>query len=846
MLGRDARFVATLSERFAVLDFYDARELKTPHRIELPPDTMIWSWAESHDGTRLALGDTKGRVYLLDVETHALRKLPTSTGREVTWVAFSEDDTWLAAARYDGYALAFDIASGEPLATGSMQQPFALRHVTIDHRNRLLVAFGPGDSGPGYPAIWRLPIQGTTGAAAARVLSTPTPGGYAFYSAPVSQAGLLVTAGDQGEVRLWRLPETSLLPERSARQIPGTLYYDGEHVADVEYTKLRVASTTGAPSTPWIELPQPVNFAELTDAGRTLVAVCGHELRVFDAGTTTLRYAPIELDASPLRLATDAGGTLVALTFGENAASGFEERLRTYDLKTGQVLPGRAAVRGPLRQFEMTADGSRLLAVGPVKGTTDIFEPATLRAIGRYRHDPDAPVIAAALGSTAAHPYDALFLATNDRATQLVASENLLVADPVSGRVRDQTRLPEVGPIGVTTVLEHVFVAGRIADMLDPGTPHEHRMELSSRFESESLSVLAVSHDGRLIARAFRAGVQLYDVPTGTSVGPPLRADLDAMDNLAQLAFSPDDRQLLGRSLLNHWVRWPIRADARPLDAVRADEQLLNVQPVSQQTLVMPSANEHIALRAHDPGAPREADPRPPMHSARSIGPYPIPARDPHIDPMLLDLTQGYTLAPDSVDNFDARVTNDMDGLPFGVLRIQGVDYDLRGLAELGGDAHEIRQPNANTPPVTIKGVRVPAVRVAAFHVLLFASQALPSSEERPYANVRLHYADGSEALLPIRSQRDVPGYTANDRPTPLALVFGEFQVLHGDETQRMISNPRLANPHPERLIATLDIETITEFWSHPAIFAVTAEPVIPSAASGKKKAGNALATEKR
>ena len=51
-----------------------------------------------------------------------------------------------------------------------------------------------------------------------------------------------------------------------------------------------------------------------------------------------------------------------------------------------------------------------------------------------------------------------------------------------------------------------------------------------------------------------------------------------------------------------------------------------------------------------------------------------------------------------------------------------------------------------------------------------------------------------------------------------------------------LISDPRLSNPHPDKLIATLDLETAPNTWSVPVFFAITAEPVIAAANSGSNK----------
>ena len=96
-----------------------------------------------------------------------------------------------------------------------------------------------------------------------------------------------------------------------------------------------------------------------------------------------------------------------------------------------------------------------------------------------------------------------------------------------------------------------------------------------------------------------------------------------------------------------------------------------------------------------------------------------------------------------------------------------------------------------------------------------------------------MHYRDGSVAKLPIRTQRDVAGYTSNDRPVPVAWAFGDHLRLIGEIKQTLICNPRIANPHPERPIATLDLLAADDIWTEPVFIAITAEPVIAATGSG-------------
>ena len=135
--------------------------------------------------------------------------------------------------------------------------------------------------------------------------------------------------------------------DRCARRLGGYTRpaFDGAHVVDVAYDQVRVATARGTAATDWVRLPQPVLFAELVDAARTLVAVCGHMLYVFDARTMQARYAPLELPATPQLLAVDHVGATPLLAFGHNGERGFEERIVTIARYRGHPRARRSRER---------------------------------------------------------------------------------------------------------------------------------------------------------------------------------------------------------------------------------------------------------------------------------------------------------------------------------------------------------------------------------------------------------------------------------------------------------------------------------------------------------------------
>jgi WD40 repeat protein len=798
-IGRDGHYVLTLATTPRQLLFRDLHDLdRTVETITPPGNTGIAAWQESRDGRWLGLGDFEGRVYVLDLQTKAIRQLPTPRSREITWLAFSEDDTWLAAVTWDGYAYAFDVASGNPLVAGQMQHEFVPQRVEVSRGQRLLVVSGGGQAyGPGSSnlALWRLSEPGARAAPASRIGLAPAehreagryPVGFA------AATGLLANAGVDGRVRLWRLPPSPQIPARAPTQLPEQLQFDGHHVVDVEWNRLRLVTLSGTGITPWLTLPQPPGVAELVDGGRTLIVTSGSQLRVYDAPSLRLRHAPLPLPASPQRVLVSADGARLATSYGASDATGFHERILVHDLHLGRRLAVAAVLPGPLRSLQFSADHTRLLVGGAPSTATWLYATDTLRRIGEYTSDEFQPVVGAAF----ARDQHDIWLVTLSNTS--LGENSLLRWDPVADVVRETRGLGAVRPVSTIATEVGPFAAGIEAELIDPGGAHSKRPRRLALDDTEG--GIALSADGRLLARAFRHHAQMLDLATGANVGPPLAADISAMDSIWRLAFSPDGRQLLGRTVHGYWLHWPIAADARLLRDIGA-------------------VPERAALRAGDPGAwpLPEARPSPPV--ARWLEGRPIPARAPGTSPLLLDLTQAYDFAPETVANTYFNVLPTLRPRPFGVQRIAGVDYDLRGMVQVGG-------PN----PGTHLGIPVPAVPVAALHVLMTVSTPIPIADVRTVARVRLHYHDGSQAVLPIRTQREVPGYTAHDRPVPLAWAqTGGMPALGVDDL--VIGAPRLTNPHPERLIRSLDLELgDTGAVNTSVCLGITLEPVISGAA---------------
>jgi WD40 repeat protein len=822
------RMTALLPVAMLELRLFRMPELTSAGTIPMPGRIPVSAWNQSHDGRWIALGNFDGHLFLFDTRSRRMRALPTARGREITWVEFSSDDAWLAACTYDGTAYAFDVASGDVLVAGQMRHDFLLHRVGIDRRQRLLVASGEGRVG-----LWRIPQPGPRASAAQRIGLGPAPHGLSGrYPASWSLgSGLLASAGIDGHVRLWRLPRPISLPARAPRQIPDGIQFDGRRIVDVEWNRLRLYSMSPNGSTPWLELPQPPGFAELVAQGRTLLVTVGPSLRVYDVPAMRPRFPPIELPDSPERLLASPDGSRVLLSFGGHGAGGFEERLRQYDLGRGTRLAGDIALPGPLRQIAFSPDGSRLLAVGPAEAATDVLASAGLKRLAQYPHDAFQPVTWAAFAPIG---HD-LLLATRAPDPRL-GNDVLMDWDPDADQVRTRRSLGAAQPLSVLAYGSQAYVAGVSADLLSDGGGASRATQRYTN--TEATAVAALSPDARIVAHAFRREVQLVDARSGAAIGPPLQADISAIDVLQQLAFAPDGRHLLGRSLHGQWLLWPIAPDLRP--AARIAEQLGYTQSQNEpaERLQALGAMQRKALRAADPGPWPTAGPRPTTAASRSANMHwqvgrlyfdrgPIPDRDPAIPPRLLDLAPQYNRSPEGVQVPFYSTRPQLRPFPVGVQRIGGIDFDMRGVMDVGRASDR-----DGKLPGGPRCIGTPDVRATAVHALLQSVIRQPVDTVTVVAELTWRYRDGSHAQVPIRTLREVPGFSGRDQRVPEAFGISLASQAFGFQGETL-SAPRLPNPHPGRAVRAICL-AIPDDAEPLSVFALTLDAAAPQPFVGK------------
>ncbi|MBN9688803.1 MAG: protein kinase [Verrucomicrobia bacterium] len=143
--------------------------------------------------------------------------------------------------------------------------------------------------------------------------------------------------------------------------------------------------------------------------------------------------------------------------------------------------------------------------------------------------------------------------------------------------------------------------------------------------------------------------------------------------------------------------------------------------------------------------------------------------------------------------------------LPRGVVRLDGVTWDVRGLITTGRPEVPRAFRFWNAGP-TVSGIPVHQ-KARTLHMLQAAWHWAP---EDVWGRYRLHYADGTTADLEIRAWYDVAYWTwsgvfAPDRPARIAWE-GEFVGWNPKNLKPRLYHRAYLNPFPEKEIVRLDL----------------------------------------
>ena len=801
-IGSGGRHVVSLADTFRTLQFRDPHTLSIRYSHTYAETQRISAWATSPDGNTLLVGHADGLIEWMDMARDTRERITPNALSRIGWVTFSADGRWFGAVSDTGEVLVWDSATHQPAIPLLHLDAGPGRHrqqLVLDPANHQVLA-----SNSVQMASW------STQADVPRRISGEFPHALPreLRAFDYAATDLVATGGNEGELRLWRLPRG--MPNLGAPTNPGpTLSAPDGIVVAVDGNTMHLAhARDGSPAGATITLPQAPAFAEPTADGRALVAVAGHLLYVYSMPEATLRFTPVTIPDDPVRVALSPDSRHVFVAYGDYRDNAAVDVARIWDLVSGRAASEEVA-GPPCDEIEYAPEGRALLTCGALRDATSLRALWTYGPASAAHRDTATPLEIARM-HFAADGSEVLALAINEAA----GDTYLLHLDIGNGTERQRQLLRDVRQAENFAMLPDRSMILQRPDAQGPVIwRDEHSAGIGESRGMDEFNVLALAPDARTFARGTRRGIVLTSAQDARWITPELPAGLTENDYTLQLAYARDGRDIVARSSRGRWLYWDAAPDTRPATELLRVSELLHPNPdlLPQQIAPQLAAAERAALRRADTGS------TPPLSPA---APFTIPPRREGLSPLLFDLTSSYNkpIAAEKEPNMFAF--NVSQFVP-GVHRLLGVDYDARGEIELsqGGALSGV--------PIRVADLRPGVARFAALNVLVSANAMLRTQEQVPYAIVELEYRDGGRARLPIIYNRDIKEWWRTEWETPgrIAWRLRDYGTGHVGMGQSMVT-VRLANPNPQREVVSVALEAAKMQFSSPAFFAITAEPI--------------------
>jgi hypothetical protein len=315
---------------------------------------------------------------------------------------------------------------------------------------------------------------------------------------------------------------------------------------------------------------------------------------------------------------------------------------------------------------------------------------------------------------------------------------------------------------------------------------------------------MAFSPDNTLLAAASgNCEVKLFTFP-GCEPVATLKAQTGTGAAVSSLCFSPNGTELAAIEWNGQLDFWNLRVIRQELARINLDWNLPPLTPVGE---AVSPVNDRLLLDAEPFTKAELADK--------------IPTRDSGMSPNYLDLSDYFNAPLVGCWYSPPSEGNDLSSLPSGLHEFNHVQFDVRGLIQIGAVAG-----NGLTYPSHVLGIRVQKQcrRLHFLHAAILASAAHPGDELGSYT---FHYADGRRAELPIQMGKNVADWWSKPGEPAISGTIawtGTNTAAARSDGKIRLFETTWENPFPEASIAQLDFTSDRPTPGQPFLLAITAE----------------------
>ncbi len=789
--GRDQ--IACADQGFAQVSLLD-HDGDGPHAtFSFADGTELSSWNVDSSGRWLALGSAGGELQVHDFE-QAQRHSVADAG-ELTLGDLSFSGSVLAVSSNDGSVRLFDAEQRRwlsgPLRSGGERIGASI----YDASSHWLLA------NDGRAVLWRLVedagrLQQSPAASVLRHRGTVA----GFHAMALNaERGLLATHGSDGEVKLFRVPGSSIAVQGEDALVGNPSEVVADRQGRTQASHLLLAAKGTQPATK-IDLPEQPFLVSSSSDGRYWVMAGGRRLFVVDTDTAASAggLSELELPASAQYLLVPS------------------ERAVAY--------VGWISERGPLEVFWRTFDLVKQRWLAAAKPTEGLPAGLRMAVSGRYvahwrgrlvelRRVDDGELLASlSIDGERLHVSDVGFAGPNETELLVASSDRSLIL-PAS---IEHWRWNPSGAVSRLTVVATPSAHIRVFDAEGGWLAHGPRPAIYSegvRHELADLGVewgeaAALSPDGRWAALGESDAIRLFDLRKRQPLEARRKLGLLSTDSLASLAFSADGEQVRARSHFGHLYTLPIAPDLRPLLSLQQEAE--DLVPSRDQTTATASASQR---RARDPGLPVTSQsnpsatyPRPPLATSAQIDlrvHANVPARQ-----WFQGSRRGLGIT-------------DSASWPRGLLRLRGIDFELGPAIQLAPEGMALGAANF---PSASGPIALPAGQVAGLN-LLIANQQVAKPEGLRLAWLNADGETVAEQVLevPTTYDGDIHSSSRNHQPradVALVLRSAESRLRGGGSQQLLVYLLRVNSPVTDQALTAVELRAPA---ATPLLLALTA-----------------------